>query len=59
MGDGFIDFESLTRAVVAAGYDGDIECEIFNQAIWDTDYATVAAATAERYREHVEPHLAD
>ncbi len=59
MGDGFIDFESLTRAVVAAGYDGDIECEIFNQAIWDTDYATVAAATAERYREHVEAHLAD
>lgn len=57
MGDGFIDFESLTRAVVAAGYDGDIECEIFNQEIWDTDYATVAATVAERYRERIEPYL--
>ena len=57
MGDGFIDFESLTRAVVAAGYTGDIECEIFNQEIWDTDYATVAATTAERYRERIEPYL--
>ena len=57
MGDGFIDFESLTRAVVAAGYTGDIECEIFNQEIWDTDFATVAATTAERYRERIEPYL--
>jgi sugar phosphate isomerase/epimerase len=56
-GDGFIDFGSLTRAVVAAGYIGDIECEIFNQEIWDTDHATVAATAAVRYRERVEPHL--
>ncbi|MCU1410947.1 MAG: sugar phosphate isomerase/epimerase [Rhodoglobus sp.] len=56
-GDGFIDFESITRAVVDAGYEGDIECEIFNQEIWDTDYATVAATTMARYRERIEPHL--
>ena len=56
-GDGFIDFASLTRAVVEAGYSGDIECEIFNQEIWDADYATVAATTAERYQERIEPYL--
>lgn len=56
-GDGFIDFESLTRAVVAAGYTGDIECEIFNQEIWDSEYAAVAETAAYRYRELVEPHL--
>ena len=56
-GDGFIDFESLTLAVVEAGYDGDVECEIFNQEIWDTDYATVASTTLERYRGRIEPHL--
>lgn len=56
-GDGFIDFESLTRAVVEAGYDGDVECEIFNQEIWDADFATVAATTATRYRERIEPYL--
>ncbi|CAN5381205.1 sugar phosphate isomerase/epimerase [soil metagenome] len=56
-GDGFIDFESLTRAVVAAGYTGDIECEIFNQGIWESDFTTAAATTADRYRERIEPHL--
>jgi sugar phosphate isomerase/epimerase len=56
-GDGLIDFESITRAVVDAGYQGDIECEIFNQEIWDTDYATVAATTMARYRKRIEPHL--
>ena len=56
-GDGLIDFESLTRAVVQAGYSGDIECEIFNQEIWDTGFATVAATTLDRYRERIEPHL--
>ncbi len=56
-GDGLIDFEPITRAVVEAGYDGDIECEIFNQEIWDADYSTVAATSAERYRGRIEPYL--
>ena len=56
-GDGHIDFGPVTRAVVAAGYTGDIECEIFNQAIWDAPYDEVAATTAARYTELVEPHL--
>lgn len=34
MGEGIIDFASLTRAVVDTGYDRDIEVEIFNADIW-------------------------
>jgi sugar phosphate isomerase/epimerase len=56
-GDGRIDFESLTRAVAATGYTGDVECEIFNQEIWNTAYETVAATSAARYAELVQPHL--
>ncbi|SEB41710.1 Sugar phosphate isomerase/epimerase [Paramicrobacterium humi] len=56
-GDGVIDFASLTRAVEDAGYDGDIEVEIFNQQIWDTDAATAAERTAEAFEAAVAPHL--
>jgi sugar phosphate isomerase/epimerase len=35
MGDGVIDNRTLRVAVDEAGYDGPIEVEIFNQAIWD------------------------
>lgn len=56
-GDGLIDFASLTRAVVDAGYDGDIECEIFNQEIWDAEPALVAARARAAYENLVEPHL--
>ncbi|UJP10098.1 sugar phosphate isomerase/epimerase [Microbacterium sp. KUDC0406] len=57
MGDGVIDFASLTRAVVETGYDRDIEVEIFNQEIWDTDPATVVARTAASFAATVSPHL--
>lgn len=57
MGDGVIDFASLTRAVVETGYDRDIEVEIFNQEIWDTDPAEVVARTAEAFAATVSPHL--
>lgn len=56
-GDGFIDFESLTRAVAAAGYEGDVECEIFRQDIWDAPFDEAARTSLARYRELVEPHL--
>lgn len=56
-GDGLIDFASLTRAVDATGYAGDIECEIFNQAIWDADYAEVVARSLHSYEALVAPHL--
>ena len=56
-GDGLIDFESLTRAVAATGYTGDIECEIFNQEIWDSEWAGVAARSKESFDLLVAPHL--
>jgi sugar phosphate isomerase/epimerase len=53
MGDGHIDFTSLTEAVAAAGYIGDVEVEIFNQQIWDSPYAEVATRVVDSFREHV------
>lgn len=35
MGDGWIENRKLREAVDKAGYSGPIECEIFNQALWD------------------------
>ncbi|WP_235999575.1 sugar phosphate isomerase/epimerase family protein [Qaidamihabitans albus] len=57
MGDGHIDFGSLTRAVAAAGYTGDVEVEIFNADVWAAPGADVVATLARRYAEIVEPHL--
>lgn len=57
MGDGVIDFERFTRAVVDAGYTGPIEVEIFNQAIWDTPGDQVIATMTDRYESLVAPFL--
>ena len=35
MGDGVIEIARLRQAVEAQGYSGPIECEIFNQSVWD------------------------
>lgn len=56
-GDGHIDFGPLTTAVMDAGYTGDIECEIFNQQVWDSEYLTVARTSLARYDQLVAPHL--
>ena len=53
MGDGPIDFPDLLGAVDAAGYDGPIEVEIFNRAIWDRPGDEVVAAVKERFARHV------
>ena len=53
MGDGHIDFAPMTRAVLDAGYQGDVEVEIFNQQVWDADPREVAAHTAASFRRHV------
>jgi sugar phosphate isomerase/epimerase len=53
MGDGHIDFGPLSRAVTAAGYTGDVEVEIFNQEIWNTDPAAVVARTVRAFAESV------
>jgi sugar phosphate isomerase/epimerase len=57
MGDGYIDFASISRWVTAAGYTGDVEVEIFNQDIWDTPGDDVLATIKDRYLRHVQPHL--
>jgi len=56
-GDGVIDFASLTQAVVATGYERDIEVEIFNADIWAEDPAEVVRRTAESFGRVVSPHL--
>jgi sugar phosphate isomerase/epimerase len=56
-GDGVIDFAAFTEAVEAAGYTGDIEVEIFNQAIWDAPWPEVVARTAGSFDAVVAPHL--
>jgi sugar phosphate isomerase/epimerase len=58
MGDGFIDFASITDQVTAAGYTGDIEVEIFNADIWAADGDDVLATMTRRYVELVVPHFA-
>ncbi|HEX9338010.1 MAG TPA: sugar phosphate isomerase/epimerase family protein [Pseudonocardiaceae bacterium] len=47
VGDGSIDFRPMTEAVVAAGYTGDVEVEIFDEQIW----AAPAAETIARIKQ--------
>src|SRR5271156_5336678 len=49
MGDGVIDNRMLRHAVDEAGYDGPIEVEIFNRAIWDSDPDQVLKQMVERF----------
>lgn len=58
MGDGVVDFASVTRLVHEAGYAGDIEVEIFNQDVWDADPDEVVARVRERFAALVAPALA-
>jgi sugar phosphate isomerase/epimerase len=57
VGDGYVDFATITRWVAAAGYTGDVEVEIFRQEIWDAPGDETVATLAERYARHVLPHL--
>jgi len=57
VGDGFIDFPTITRWVAEAGYTGDVEVEIFNESIWDAPGDETVATLAARYLEHVQPFL--
>ena len=51
VGDGHIDFPPVTAAVTAAGYTGDIEVEIFNQAIWSAPPDATAALVRDRFAQ--------
>ncbi|MBD2845994.1 sugar phosphate isomerase/epimerase [Paenibacillus sp. IB182496] len=53
MGDGVIELRRIREAVEQAGYDGPIEVEIFNQAIWDRPGYEVLAEMKDRYLKHV------
>ncbi len=51
LGDGFIDFASITEQVLAAGYTGYAEVEIMNQDIWDAPADETAATVRRRFTE--------
>ena len=57
MGDGHIDFGTITRWVAETGYAGDVEVEIFNADIWAAPGDQVLATMTRRYAELVEPYL--
>ncbi len=57
-GDGVIDFESLTKAVLDTGYAGDIEVEIFNEDVWATEPGEAVRRTAQGFGAAVSPWLA-
>jgi sugar phosphate isomerase/epimerase len=57
-GDGVIDFSDMTRAVEATGYTGDVEVELLNQEIWDTDPAEAVRRTIAGFDTAVAPYLA-
>lgn len=53
MGDGVIELRRLRREVDRVGYDGPIEVEIFNEALWAMEMDDVLRTMAERYRATV------
>lgn len=53
VGDGHIDVRSLYRAVRAAGYQGDVEWEVFNADVWAADGDDVIATMARRHVQYV------
>ena len=53
MGDGVIDNRKLRLLVEQAGYDGPIEVEIFNRALWDADPDMVLTQVIERFEKFV------
>jgi sugar phosphate isomerase/epimerase len=59
MGDGVIDFASITEMVTAAGYSGDVEVEIFNDDVWTSDPRDVVETMKRRYRKLVLPSLGE
>jgi sugar phosphate isomerase/epimerase len=51
LGDGFIDFRAISAQVLAAGYDGYAEVEIFNAEIWDAPADETATIVRRRFAE--------
>ena len=53
MGDGVIEFRRIRKAVEDAGWQGPIEVEIMNQAIWDRPPESVLDDLIRCYLDHV------
>jgi sugar phosphate isomerase/epimerase len=53
MGDRHIDFRRLRAMVEDAGYNSDIEVEIFNADIWADDLDEVLTVMKQRYASEV------
>ena len=53
MGDGIIDLAGIREQVDAAGYDGPIEVEILNPAVWDLPRAELMRTVIERFERCV------
>jgi sugar phosphate isomerase/epimerase len=53
LGDGVIDIPALARAVLATGYAGLIEVEIFNQQVWDTPGQQTLRTVIDRHRRYL------
>ena len=53
VGDGHIDVRRIFDLVCQAGYDGDVEVEIFNADVWAANADAVVATMKARYRECV------
>ncbi len=53
-GRGCVDFRRFVAAVDAAGYQGTIEVEVFDEELWARPGPEILAATIQSYREHVE-----
>lgn len=53
MGQGVINLPHLAQTVAQAGYNGPVEVEIFNQALWDTDPESAMHAICEAFQTAV------
>jgi sugar phosphate isomerase/epimerase len=51
LGDGHIDLAQITAQVLAAGYRGYAEVEIFSQGVWDAPADDTAATVRQRFSE--------
>lgn len=49
LGDGVIEFGPISAAVEAAGYQGYVEVEIFNEDVWAAPPDQTAAVVRERF----------
>ncbi|MFG2000699.1 sugar phosphate isomerase/epimerase family protein [Spirillospora sp. NPDC048911] len=53
LGDGCVELRRFREAVEAAGYEGPVEVEIFNEELWAMSGAGALSLTMDRFTEHV------